>query len=100
MQAELRVFHKTTRIVRDIETKLGKVEQNLDREVRQIRSGEVSAPSQSKSVQKSLRTRQPAEAKALATARAQEGIGFEALLKRDVAAARRAFPALTIPTRR
>ena len=81
----------TSRIVENIEAKLGKVERNLDREVRQIRSAETDVPVRSKSVQQSIRAEELANAKALATAQAQERIGFEALLKRDVSAARRAF---------
>ncbi len=83
----------TSRIVEDIEAKIGKVERNLDREVRQIRSAETDVPVRSKSVQQSIRAEELANGKALATAQAQERIGFEALLKRDVAAARRAFDA-------
>ena len=83
----------TSRIVEDIEAKFGKVERNLDREVRQIRSAETDVPVRSKSGQQSIKAAELANAKALATAQAQERIGFEALLKRDVAAARRAFDA-------
>jgi hypothetical protein len=83
----------TSRIVEDIEAKIGKVERNLDREVRQIRSAETDVPVRSKSVQQFIRAEELANGKALATAQAQERIGFEALLKRDVAAARRAFDA-------
>lgn len=84
----------TTRIVRDIEAKLGKVERNLDREVRQIRSAEAGSPTRTKSVRQTINDKQPAtDASAVATARAQERLGFEALLKRDVSAARKAFGA-------
>ena len=82
-----------TKIVKDIEAKLGKVEGNLDREVRQIRSAEATTGVRSKSVQKSLKPTRSVEAPAIANARAQERRGFEALLKRDVNAARKAFDA-------
>jgi len=82
-----------TQIVKDIEAKLGKVERNLDREVRQIRSTEANNAARPKSIQKSLKPRTPTGSTALATARAQERIGFEALLRRDVDAARKAFGA-------
>lgn len=82
-----------TKIVKDIEAKLGKVERNLDREVRQIRSAESTATDRSKSVQKSTRPKTTVTESAVATAREQERRGFEALLKRDVTTARKAFDA-------
>lgn len=83
----------TTRIVNDIKTKLGKVERNLEREVQQIRSVDTGQTVRAPSVQKSIRL--PAAKNGIDPARAQalEREGFEALLKRDVAAARRAFTA-------
>lgn len=82
-----------TKIVKDIEAKLGKVERNLDREVRQIRSAETTSGNRSTPVRKSLQPAKQVEASAVARARAQERRGFEALLKRDVDAARKAFDA-------
>jgi ATP-dependent Clp protease ATP-binding subunit ClpA len=82
-----------TKIVKDIEAKLEKVEGNLDREVRQIRSAEANTGDRSKSVQKSLKSTKSVGASAITSARAQERRGFEALLKRDFNAARKAFDA-------
>lgn len=83
----------TAKIVKDIEAKLGKVEGNLDREVRQIRSAETTTDARPKSVQKSLKSAKFVDAPALANARSQERRGFEALLKRDVETAYKAFDA-------
>lgn len=83
----------TTRIVRDIETKLGKVERNLEREVQQIRSVDTRQAARSSSVQKSIRPSVASSGKDAARAQALEREGFEALLKRDIAAARTAFGA-------
>lgn len=83
----------TAQIVKDIEAKIGKVERNLDREVSQIRSVAPRSPVPSKPVQKSVKVDQPVGADALATASAQERLGFEAILKRDVDAAYKAFDA-------
>lgn len=58
----------TSRIVEDIEAKLGKVELNLDHEVRQTRSEATDVPVRSKSAQQSIRAAELANAKALATA--------------------------------
>jgi hypothetical protein len=83
----------TAKIVKDIEAKLGKVEGNLDREVSQIQSAGADTRSRARSVQKSLKPSDQIGASALADAQRQERLGFEALLKRDVDAARKAFGA-------
>lgn len=83
----------TTKIVRDIEAKLGKVERNLEREVRQINSADTTQAAPSPSAKKSITAPKPAPAAAAAKAQVLERQGFEALLKRDVAAARKAFGA-------